>query len=113
VPSSVGPMARTLSSLALIMQLAINAQPWTLDPRVTPIPWRQEIYEDVQSRPLTIGILLDDGVVRVHPPIERALRDLEELLRDAGHELVHWDPSGHRDCIEIMVSHPENPLTVH
>lgn len=86
------------------MQLAINAKSWTVDPRVTPIPWRQEIYEDVQSRPLTVGILLDDGVVKVHPPIERALRELEALLRIAGHELVQWDPSGHRECIEIMVS---------
>jgi len=106
VPSSIGPLARTLPSLTSVMKLVINAQSWTLDPRVTPLPWRQEMYEDIQNRPLTIGILIDDGVVKVHPPIERALRELEVLLRNAGHELVQWDPSGHRECIEIMVSFP-------
>lgn len=101
-------MARTLSSLVYVMELMVNAQTWMLDPRVTPISWREEIYQEVQNRPLTIGILVDDGVVEVHPPIERVLREVEALLKSAGHELVQWDPSGHRECIEIMVSH-SNP----
>ncbi|KEF58507.1 uncharacterized protein A1O9_06433 [Exophiala aquamarina CBS 119918] len=104
VPSSVGPLARTLSSLTFVMKLVVDAQSWNLDPRVTPIPWRQQVYEDIQSRPLTIGILADDGVVKVHPPIERALRELEATLRSAGHEIIQWDPSGQRECIEIMDS---------
>jgi amidase len=104
VHSVIGPMARTLGSLTTITKLVVEAQPWRLDPRCLPIPWREEQYQDVQSRPLVVGLLIDDGVVKVHPPIERALREMEAKLIAAGHEVVYWDPSGHQKLIEIMVS---------
>lgn len=103
VPSSVGPMTRSLSSLSLVMENVIQSCPWIIDSRITPIPWRQEIIHDVQSRPLTIGVLADDGVVKVHPPIKRILKELETKLINAGHEIVEWDCAGHQECIEIMV----------
>lgn len=107
VPSAIGPMTRSLSSATTIMRCVLEAKPWLLDPKVVPIPWRQDEYEQIQSRPLTVGILADDGVVKVHPPIQRALKELESKIKAAGHEVVQWDPSGHRECIEIMVStHP-------
>ncbi|TVY89887.1 Acetamidase [Lachnellula willkommii] len=102
IPSAIGPMTRSLSSMATITKAVINGQPWLLDPKVVPIPWRDSMYEDVQSRPLVIGILLDDGVVKVHPPIERALKELAAKLEEAGHELVTWEPSLHKECIDIM-----------
>ncbi|KIV79229.1 hypothetical protein PV11_06799 [Exophiala sideris] len=102
VPSSVGPLTRSLSSLVTVMQTVIDAKPWVLDPKVTPIPWRRESYEDVQTRPLTIGVLPDDGVVKVHPPIERVLNEMVAKLKTAGHEIVQWSSSGHKECIEIM-----------
>ncbi|KAJ9642093.1 uncharacterized protein PV06_03337 [Exophiala oligosperma] len=102
VPSSIGPMTRSLSSLVTVMQCAIDAKPWILDPKVTPIPWRKDLYEEVQTRPLTIGVLVDDGVVKVHPPIERVLKEVETKLKAAGHELVQWNCAGHKECIEIM-----------
>jgi len=51
-----------------------------------------------------IGLLTDDGVVKVHPPIERVLTDVAEKLRQAGHEVFEWDGSGHQECINIMVN---------
>ncbi|KIX06264.1 uncharacterized protein Z518_04239 [Rhinocladiella mackenziei CBS 650.93] len=102
VPSSVGPLTRSLSSLTTVMQQVIEMKAWIFDPKVVPIPWRQDVYEEVHQRPLTIGVLFDDGVVKVHPPIERVLRELESKLKAAGHEIVPWDASGHRECIEIM-----------
>lgn len=86
------------------MQGVIDSKPWLSDPRVTPISWRQDIFDSMQARPLRIGVLLDDGVVKVHPPIERVLKELEIKLQAAGHEIVQWDSAGHRECIEIMVS---------
>jgi Asp-tRNA(Asn)/Glu-tRNA(Gln) amidotransferase A subunit family amidase len=103
VPSAIGPMTRSLSSMIAITKAVIDGEPWTLDPRVVPIPWRQSFYEEVQSRPLVIGVMVDDGVVKAHPPIERALRELAANLKDAGHELVDWDSSLHKECIDIMV----------
>jgi amidase len=96
-------MARSLSTLVTVMQHVINSRPWVLDPNVAPIGWQHDVFEEIQSRPLTIGILIDDGVVKIHPPIERVLRDLEAKLKASGHEIVPWDCTGHKECIEIMV----------
>jgi amidase len=106
VHSVIGPMARTLSTLTFVMKMVVDAQPWRLDPRCLPIPWREYQYQEVQSRPLVVGLLLDDGVVKVHPPIERALKEMEAKITAAGHEVVYWDPSGHQNLIDIMVSRP-------
>ncbi|EEH41340.1 acetamidase [Paracoccidioides lutzii Pb01] len=102
VPSSIGPMTRDLSSLIYISKHLANSQPWHLDPRCSPLPWRNEVFQEIQSRPLTIGLIVDDGVVKVHPPIERALRELSAKLQAAGHEIVPWNADGHQECIEIM-----------
>lgn len=98
-------MARSLSTLIAVMQHTLDAQPWVLDPNVVPIGWQESVFEEIQTRPLTVGILIDDGVVKIHPPIERALRDLEAKLKAAGHETVPWSCAGHKECIEIMVRH--------
>ncbi|GAQ41146.1 hypothetical protein AtubIFM56815_009680 [Aspergillus tubingensis] len=102
VPSSVGPMARDLSSLCYVSRLIADAQPWQLDPKCTPLPWNDSAHEEVQNRPMVIGLILDDGVVKVHPPIERALRDLAAKLEAHGHELVLWDASDHLEYIQLM-----------
>ncbi|KAF4336575.1 general amidase [Fusarium beomiforme] len=102
IPSAVGPMARSLSSLKLVTKLAVNAQPWTTDPQIPPIPWRDDILQSVSKRPLVIGAMLDDGMVKVHPPIERIFRDLVAKLQTAGHEVVEWDPTMNSVIISIM-----------
>ncbi|EKG22103.1 Amidase [Macrophomina phaseolina MS6] len=102
VPSVIGPLARSLSSLRFITKAVIDAAPWEHDPRVVPLPWRTEIEAEIQSRPLVIGLLVDDGVVRVHPPVERVVKDAARKLEAAGHEVIPWSSSGHRECIEIM-----------
>lgn len=106
VPSSIGPMTRSLSSMTYIMKALIEGKPWTLDPRCSPLPWRQNEYDAMRSGKLVIGVIVDDGVVTVHPPIRRALDDMVLCLEKAGHEIVDWDNSGHAECISIMVDPP-------
>lgn len=103
VPSSIGPLTTTLTSMVTVMRAVIDSRPWKLDPRVVPIPWQEGMFMETKSRPLTIGVLSDDGVVRVHPPIQRVLEELVARLKTAGHEILPWNESGHRECIEIMV----------
>lgn len=103
-------MSRSLSTLTTVMKHTIERRPWILDPNVTPIEWQQSAFEGVQTRPLTIGLLVDDGVVKIHPPIERALRDLKAKLQAAGHEVVPWGSSGHKECIDIMVGSFQSSL---
>ncbi|KAI4594188.1 hypothetical protein KJ359_008463 [Pestalotiopsis sp. 9143b] len=102
VPSSVGPMARSLSSIKHVMHSLISAEPWQYDARCATIPWRDDVYQSFSSKPLTIGLLLDDGVVRPHPPVTRVLRSAAEALRAAGHDVFEWDASLHPECIAVM-----------
>ncbi|KAK9477591.1 amidase signature domain-containing protein [Lipomyces japonicus] len=104
VPSVIGPMTRNLDSLISITKSVIEAEPWTLDPKCIPIPWRQEQYDAIISKPkLIFGVMKDDGVVRVHPPIERTLNEAVEKLRAAGHEIVEWSaPDLHQELVPIL-----------
>ncbi|KAL2003483.1 hypothetical protein VTN02DRAFT_3692 [Thermoascus thermophilus] len=102
VPSAVGPMARDLDSLRYISKVVADGKPWTMDPRCSPLPWNETAFQEIQSRPIVIGLILDDGVVKVHPPIQRALLELSAKLKAAGHEIVNWDASDHLECLQIM-----------
>ncbi|KAF2498654.1 acetamidase [Lophium mytilinum] len=103
VPSVVGPLSRSLQSLTAVTKAVIDAAPWKLDPRCVPLPWRNDAFLEVQSRPLVIGLMEDDGVVRVHPPIARILKAVAAKLQEAGHEIIPWHPGDyHRECIDIV-----------
>lgn len=54
---------------------------------------------------MVIGLIVDDGVVKIHPPIERVLLALADKLRAQGHEVVAWDTSDHLQCIQLMDSY--------
>ncbi|KAF5622589.1 general amidase [Fusarium sp. NRRL 25303] len=102
VPSSIGPMARDLDMIKHAMHSLIEAKPWEYDARCAPLPWRGHFYEEMHSRPLTIGVLMDDGVVRPHPPITRVMRVAVEALKHEGHEIVEWNTELHEQCIRTM-----------
>ncbi|KAM6537833.1 hypothetical protein FALCPG4_003736 [Fusarium falciforme] len=102
VPSSIGPLARSLSSIHHMMKETILQEPWTKDSRCTPIPWRQDVYESASQRKLTIGVLYDDGVVKPHPPVSRVLEETVAALVAEGHEVIEWNDKLHAECIEVM-----------
>lgn len=103
MPSSIGPMARSLDTLHDVMKAVVGAEPWTLDARCVPIPWRIHLYNETLHGPLTIGVLADDGVVEPHPPVTRVFHEAVEACRAAGHDVFDWNAELHRECIEIMV----------
>jgi amidase len=103
VLSAVGPMTRSLSSMILVTKLVIEAEPWLSDSQPPPVPWRSDVLENFSTRSLVIGIIPDDGVVKVYPSIARVFRETVAKLQSAGHEIVEWDTSLHSECIAIMV----------
>ncbi|XP_026999162.2 vitamin D3 hydroxylase-associated protein-like [Tachysurus fulvidraco] len=88
--SAVGPMARDVESLALCMRALLCTDMFTLDPTVPPIPFNQQVYES--SEPLRIGYYENDGYFQPSPSMSRALRETRELLEQAGHTLVAFNP---------------------
>ncbi|KAL4747674.1 hypothetical protein BDW72DRAFT_206312 [Aspergillus terricola var. indicus] len=65
-------------------------------------PMARDINSICYITRLLISLILDDGVVKIHPPIERAMRELAAKLEANGHELVTWNTSDHLRCISLM-----------
>jgi amidase len=98
-------MSRNIESLIAATRAVIAAAPWNQDPKCCPVPWRYDMFEEAQTRPLVIAAMRDDGVVRPHPPITRVLDEVAKKLELAGHEIVSWTPGSlHQECIDIMAS---------
>ncbi|EEP81956.1 hypothetical protein UREG_06821 [Uncinocarpus reesii 1704] len=88
-----GPMSHSLEAVKLFAEAVLSeeAAPWTLDPKMNPMPWRRRVLPD--GAKLKFGILpCNDGIVTCHPPVERALKITAKALKDAGHEVVDWAP---------------------
>ncbi|KAG0649284.1 Acetamidase [Hyphodiscus hymeniophilus] len=91
MPSVVGPMSHSVSSLTLFTKTVIAAQPWLVDPKCQPILWREEIYQSaIAGKKLKIGIMEWDEEILPQPPIRWAMRELEARLKAAGHEVFPW-----------------------
>jgi Asp-tRNA(Asn)/Glu-tRNA(Gln) amidotransferase A subunit family amidase len=98
VASVNGPMAKTLEDITMYSKAIVDAQPWLVDPKMLPIPWRQP----ETKKKLKIAVLWNDGICLPTPPVTRALREASESLKKAGHELVEWDPKLHATALELL-----------
>lgn len=99
VASVNGPMTKTLQDMVFYSKTIVDAQPWQVDPKCVPIPWRP--VEPKQK--LKIAVVWNDGIVVPTPPVSRALKETVERLRSAGHELVDWNPALHGQALEFLV----------
>lgn len=99
-----GPMARTLEDITLWAKTVVDAQPWLIDPKCLPIPWRPVEYK----KKLKIAVMPNDGIVTPTPPVARALKETAEKLEKAGHEMVQWNPALHAKAVEILVSRSDS-----
>lgn len=92
-------MTRTIGDLEYYSRSVVSSEPWHIDPRCLPIPWR-----DVALPPkLKIGIMWHDGIVRPTPPVMRALRQTVEKLKAAGHEIMDWSPEDHETGLKLLL----------
>ncbi|KKY14180.1 putative general amidase [Diplodia seriata] len=101
VLSVVGPLAGSVGGLRLLTNAVLTAHPWLADPKVHELPWRAAKEAEGAKPKLTFGVLRDDGVVRVTPPVARALDVAVDALRAAGHTVVEWTPpTPHADLLD-------------
>ncbi len=91
----------------MFMKTVLDAQPWVNDPSLVPIPWRDEpsyLNQDSRTK-LRVAVLWDDGVVKPHPPITRALKEVVRGLSGIpGIETVELKPYKHDLAWELVVS---------
>jgi amidase len=119
--SVIGPLASTARSLTLLFKAVLSQQPWYHDPLVLELPWRDTVVEETRSwieqakagkSTLAFGIMHWDGIARVHPPIARGLRIVEQTLKRLGHKVVPWNPPSHAIAGTLGVSH-SSPFQTH
>lgn len=85
-----GPVARHLEGCKVFMKAVLGTKPWESDPECVDLPWREDIASSVlEGGKLTFGVFKDSGIVRVLPPIQRAIDRLVEALKKQGHEVSH------------------------
>ncbi|KAI2792203.1 putative amidase [Penicillium oxalicum] len=95
----VGPMASvSIEDLELFQKAVLDQEPWEEETSLVPVPWKNV----TPSRDVTIAILWDDGIVRPHPPITRALRMAKEKLVRAGIKVVDFEPYDHQRGWKII-----------
>lgn len=95
----LGPLSSSVDGLELFMKAYMAKNPWESDQQLVPLPWREEPVPKPSE--LTIGIIYDDGVVKPHPPIIRALKEVEEKLKAAGVNVVSWKPHRVYEAVEV------------
>ena len=105
----IGPMSTSLGGVKVFMKSIIDRQPWLIQPSCIPLPWRDEQswlpQREDGSKRLKVAVLWDDGVVKPHPPVLRALREVSEKLRASENiEVVDWKPYKHDYAWEVIVS---------
>ncbi|KAF3490850.1 acetamidase [Arthroderma uncinatum] len=105
VPSVCGPMATSLETVKLFCESVLSEQsaPWNADPKLIPMPWRKDVIQP-KGRKLRIGILGNsDGAMTCYPPVERALKIVGKALKDAGHDVFEWAPTGHVEVLKLLL----------
>ena len=103
ITSVIGPMSTSLTGLKTFMRVALGAKPWMREPSLVPFPWREGVEKEKPQ--MKIAILWDDGVVKPHPPVTRALKEVAEKLRHSEHiTIVDWQPYRHDSAWEIIAS---------
>ncbi|KAI5299383.1 hypothetical protein KEM56_003289 [Ascosphaera pollenicola] len=91
IEGTYGPMTTSREALSLLMKVLADSEPWKVTPSLIPKLWTPYHFD----KPLKVAVLWDDGVVKPHPPITRALKEVAESCKNAGMEVVDWTPIEH------------------
>lgn len=87
----IGPLARTVDDVALLLEVVTPEKCARRDPRTAPLPIGA--YRDVDVSKLRVGWYVDDGVVRPSAAVERAVRvAVDALARSGGARVEHYTP---------------------
>ena len=103
----IGPLSTSLEGIKLFMKTILAAKPWLVEPSLIPLPWKDVGAQLLSNgtKKLKIGILWTDEVVRPHPPVMRALKEVAEKLKGVeGVEIVDWKPYKHDEAWEVISS---------
>ncbi|KAG8961124.1 hypothetical protein FRC03_005770, partial [Tulasnella sp. 419] len=102
--SVIGPMASSVSSLKVFTKAVLDSEPWKKDPVVLRKRWCESDYQlrdHGGGEKLVFGFMWDNGIIRPHPPVRRAMESVKNALKSRGHEVVDWQNYKHLDIYKI------------
>ncbi|RSL74737.1 hypothetical protein CEP53_000001 [Fusarium sp. AF-6] len=82
-----GPLCHDFGGLNILTKAVLEAVPANYDSMAIDVPWRN--ISDVCENKLRIGLLPEDPVYPLHPPVARVLAEAAKILEDSGHQIVH------------------------
>lgn len=88
IPTAIGPLTTSLSGATTLIRSVLSLEPWRYSPGTVPKPWSQDDYlltNHNGGKQLCFGIMWDEGSVKPHPPVLRALSLTKKALEAAGH----------------------------
>jgi Asp-tRNA(Asn)/Glu-tRNA(Gln) amidotransferase A subunit family amidase len=104
----IGPLSTSLGGVKLFMKTLIDSKPWLREPSLLPFPWKTESQLTATAnggKKLKIAILSDDGIVKPHPPVLRAINTIVDKLKGVPDiEIVPWTPYAHDEAWTIISS---------
>ena len=96
ISSVLGPMANSLEGVKIFTKAVIDARPWRKDPLCVRKEWNEREYalgeHGGRGAKLCFAVMWDNGIVRPHPPLKRALEMTKRALEAAGHRGAHRFP---------------------
>nr|GAT60173.1 general amidase [Mycena chlorophos] len=98
INSVLGPMTNSISGVKIFTKAILDKQPWRRDPLVLRKPWSESEYQleaHGGGKQLCFAIMWDNGVVKPHPPLHRAMQMTKRALEAAGHVVLDWEPHRH------------------
>ncbi|KAH8816557.1 amidase signature domain-containing protein [Xylogone sp. PMI_703] len=100
---TIGPLSTSLYGCKIFVKSLIDAKPWYKETHLLPFPWKEE--KVFQSKKLKVAVIWDDGVVRPHPPVTRAIKQVVEKLKASGNvDVVDWKPYQHDRAWEVIAN---------
>ncbi|KAI0762463.1 amidase signature domain-containing protein [Fomes fomentarius] len=103
ISSVLGPMANSLEGVMVFTKAIIDARPWRKDPLCVRKDWSEREYalgdHGGRGSQMCFAIMWDNGVIKPHPPLMRALNIVKEALEKAGHRVIDWENDRHLDIL--------------
>ncbi|KAJ9609603.1 hypothetical protein H2200_005931 [Cladophialophora chaetospira] len=96
---SSGPNCHSMADVKLVTEILLTHYGLPFEPTAVRLPWKQI---PAPAEKLSFGLMTSDSCVTPQPSIARALREIAEKLREAGHEVIEFSPPF--DCWEVARS---------
>lgn len=102
IVGATGPQTVSARDMKLFIETVLATEPWRIDPGCVGMPWKEvKGWRYGGSKP-RVGVMWDDGLVSLQPPMRRTLREAVDKLKAAGFDLVDVKPYKSREAWELI-----------